>query len=78
MGAREHAAGRSGIRVDVRGTGSATIETGLPVLDHLLERLVEVARFDVVLEVEPGGAEEEVAEAGSGGGRALALSLINN
>jgi len=58
--------------VDVRGTGSATIETGLPVLDHLLERLVEVARFDVVLEVEPGGAEEEVAEAGSALGRALA------
>ena len=58
--------------MDVRGTGSATIETGLPVLDHLLERLVEVARFDVVLEVEPGGAEEEVAEAGSALGRALA------
>jgi imidazoleglycerol-phosphate dehydratase len=71
MGAPEHAPGRSGIRVELRGSGSATIETGLPVLDRLLERLVEYARFDVVLEVEPGTAEAEVSEAGSALGRAL-------
>jgi imidazoleglycerol-phosphate dehydratase len=75
MGAREHAAGRSGIRVEIRGTGLATIDTGLPVFDRLLERLVEVARFDVTLEVEPDGAEAEVAEAGSAFGRALAGPL---
>jgi imidazoleglycerol-phosphate dehydratase len=75
MGAREHAAGRSGIRVEIRGTGVATIDTGLPVFDRLLERLVEVARFDVTLEVEPDGAEAEVAEAGSAFGRALAGPL---
>ena len=57
--------------MELRGTGAATIETGLPVLDHLLEQLVEVARFDVTLEVEPGGAEAEVSEAGSALGRAL-------
>jgi imidazoleglycerol-phosphate dehydratase len=61
--------------VELRGTGVATIETGLPVLDHLLEQLVEVARFDVTLEVEPGGAEAEVSEAGSALGRALAGPL---
>jgi len=33
--------------VELRGKGAATIETGLPVLDRLLERLVEYARFDV-------------------------------
>ncbi len=75
MGASEHAAGRSGIRVDVGGSGSATVETGLPVLDNLLERLAQYAGFDLVLEVEPGSAEAEVAEAGSALGRALAGPL---
>jgi imidazoleglycerol-phosphate dehydratase len=74
MGAREQA-GRSGIRVELRGTGSANVDTGLPVLDRLLERLAEYARFDLALEVEPGGAELEVAEAGSALGRALAEPL---
>jgi imidazoleglycerol-phosphate dehydratase len=75
MGAPEQEAGRSGIRVEIRGTGSATIDTGLPVFDRLLERLVLLARFDVTLEVEPGGAEAEVSEAGSALGRALAAPL---
>jgi len=69
------AAGRSGVRVELRGTGQATVETGLPVLDALLERLTEYARFDLALEVEPGAAEAEVAEAGSALGRALADPL---
>jgi imidazoleglycerol-phosphate dehydratase len=69
------AAGRSGIRVDVRGTGAANVETGLPVLDHLLEQLARYARFDLALEVEPDAAEAEVAEAASALGRALAEPL---
>ncbi|HLX21170.1 MAG TPA: hypothetical protein VKR23_13560 [Gaiellaceae bacterium] len=72
MNASEPASGRSGIRVDPRGTGATNVETGLPVLDSLLERLAEYASFDLALEVEPGGAEAEVAEAGSALGRALA------
>jgi imidazoleglycerol-phosphate dehydratase len=75
MNAREPAAGRSGIRVDLHGVGTASVETGLPVLDRLLERLAEYASFDLALEVEPGGAEAEVAEAGSALGRALAGPL---
>jgi imidazoleglycerol-phosphate dehydratase len=75
MGTPEQAPGRSGIRVELRGRGSATVDTGLPVLDRLLERLVEYARFDVTLEVEPGTAEAEVSEAGSALGRALAGPL---
>jgi imidazoleglycerol-phosphate dehydratase len=75
MGAPEQEPGRSGIRVELHGRGSATVETGLPVFDRLLERLVEYARFDVTLEVEPGTAEAEVSEAGSALGRALAGPL---
>jgi imidazoleglycerol-phosphate dehydratase len=75
MNAREPTAGRSGIRVDPHGGGSANVETGLPVLDRLLERLAEYASFDLTLEVEPGGAEAEVAEAGRALGRALAGPL---
>ncbi len=68
-------AGRSGVRVDVHGTGVANIDTGLPVLDSLLERLAEYARFDLALEVEPDTAEAEVAEAGRALGRALSEPL---
>jgi imidazoleglycerol-phosphate dehydratase len=67
----EQAAGRSGIRVELRGSGKAAVETGLPVLDRLLERLAEYAQFDLALEVAPGGAEAEVSEAGTALGRAL-------
>src|SRR4051812_49475739 len=69
------AAGRSGIRVELRGRGETNVETGLPVFDRLLERLAEYARFDLALEVEPGAAEADVAEAGSALGRALAEPL---
>jgi imidazoleglycerol-phosphate dehydratase len=69
------AAGRSGIRVESRGSGAASVETGLPVLDRLLERLAGYAGFDLTLEVEPGAAEAEVAEAGRALGTALAELL---
>ncbi len=64
--------GRSGVRLDVRGSGSAGIETGLPVLNSLIGRLAEVARFDLVLELEPGDAAAEVEAAGDALGTALA------
>jgi imidazoleglycerol-phosphate dehydratase len=69
------AAGRSGIRVELNGSGAASVETGLPVFDRLLERLAEYAQFDLALEVEPGAAEAEVAEAGRALGDALAEPL---
>jgi imidazoleglycerol-phosphate dehydratase len=59
----------------VHGTGSANVDTGLPVLDRLLARLADVAQFDLVLEIEPGDAEAEVAAAGSALGEALARPL---
>ena len=42
--------GRLQARVDVNGTGRATVETGIPVLDHLLMLLAEYASFDIALE----------------------------
>ena len=69
------APGRSGIRLDLQGSGVATVETGLPVLDHLIERLAHYARWDLALEVQPGTGEAEVAEAGTALGHALTECL---
>jgi imidazoleglycerol-phosphate dehydratase len=69
------AAGRSGIRLELGGSGVANVDSGLPVLDHLLERLAQCARWDLALEVEPGTGEAEVAEAGRALGSALTESL---
>jgi imidazoleglycerol-phosphate dehydratase len=65
------AAGRSGIRLELHGSGVANVDTGLPVLDHLLQQLAHYARWDLSLEVEPGTGEAEVAEAGRALGSAL-------
>jgi imidazoleglycerol-phosphate dehydratase len=69
------AAGRSGIRLDLHGSGAASVDTGLAVLDALLERLAHYARWNLALEVEPGTGEAEVAEAGRAVGDALADGL---
>ena len=69
----EHAA--AGVRLDVHGRGVAQIETGLPVLNRLLVRLAETARFDLVLDTEPGDAEAEVTAAASALGVALSGPL---
>jgi imidazoleglycerol-phosphate dehydratase len=68
-------AGRLHARVDVVGSGEASVVTGVPVLDHLLGLLAEYASFDLVLEIAPGEAEAEVAAAGRALGQALADPL---
>ncbi|HZS30532.1 MAG TPA: hypothetical protein VFA37_04690 [Gaiellaceae bacterium] len=65
----------AGVRIDVNGRGEAQVETGLPVLNRLLVRMAEVARFDLVLEIEPGDAEAEVDAAAGALGDALAGPL---
>lgn len=65
-------AGRTRVRVAVGGGGSANVSTGLPVLDHLLGVLAAFARFDLALEVAPGGALEEAEASGRALGAALA------
>jgi imidazoleglycerol-phosphate dehydratase len=63
--------GRTSIRVNVAGTGTVSVETGVSVLDHLIALLATYASFDLVLEVEPRTADEEIA----GAARALGDSL---
>ena len=68
-------AGRLHARVDVAGSGEASVSTGIPVLDHLLGLLAEYASFDLALEIAPGEAEAEVAAAGRALGGALRDAL---
>jgi imidazoleglycerol-phosphate dehydratase len=67
--------GRLRARVDVGGTGRSTVDTGVPVLDHLLTLLAEHAAFDLTLEVAPEDPEAEVAAAGRALGQALGEAL---
>jgi imidazoleglycerol-phosphate dehydratase len=64
----------SGARV-IRGTGTASVATGLPVLDHLLAALAEGGRFDLWLEIAPDDPGAEVDAAGAALGRALSDGL---
>jgi len=66
---------RTNVRVTVQGEGTANVATGLPILDHLLGLLAERAGFDLVLEVAPGGPDEELAAAGRALGLAMAEAL---
>jgi imidazoleglycerol-phosphate dehydratase len=72
---RADEAGRVQARVDVAGSGEASVATGVPVLDHLLSLLAQYASFDLALEVAPGDAEAEVAAAGRALGQALASAF---
>ena len=67
--------GRTSVRVSTTGTGRASVETGLSLLDHLLELLAASASFDLQLEVEPGSADAEIAGAGRALGEALSEPL---
>ena len=68
-------AGRLHARIDVSGSGNASVVTGVSVLDHLLALLAEYASFDLELEIAPGEAEAEIAAAGQALGRALRDAL---
>ena len=46
------------------GNGTTNVATGIPVLDHLLTLLARSGRFELALDLAPGDAEAEVAEAG--------------
>jgi imidazoleglycerol-phosphate dehydratase len=65
----------AGVKIEVHGRGEAQVETGLPVLNRLLVRLAEVARFDLVLDTRPGDPEAEVDAAAAALGDALAGAL---
>jgi imidazoleglycerol-phosphate dehydratase len=61
---------RTTVRV-VLGAGSGTVDTGLPVLDHLLELLSARAGLTLSLEVAPDSVEAELAAAGKALGSGL-------
>lgn len=67
--------GRTSVRVKVAGAGETNIETGLPVLDHLLGLLATHAGFDLALSVEPGNADAEIDSAARALGEALSEPL---
>ncbi len=58
--------------------GAADVETGLPVLDHLVTELARTGRFRLSLEVAPGSADEALTAAGRAFGRAVADRLDSN
>jgi imidazoleglycerol-phosphate dehydratase len=68
-------AGRLHARIDVAGSGEASVATGVPVLDHLLGLFAQYASFDLALEIAPGEAEAEIAAAGRALGQALRDAL---
>jgi|SRR5215210_4621114 len=68
-------AGRARARIGFPGSGTASVATGIPVLDHLLGLLARYGRFDLELEVAPGGAVVEAAACGHALGEALAQAL---
>jgi imidazoleglycerol-phosphate dehydratase len=57
------------------GGGTATVATGIPVLDHLLTLLATTGRFQLALELPPGDAEAEVADAGTALGEVFSSVL---
>jgi imidazoleglycerol-phosphate dehydratase len=61
--------------VELAAEGSAAVDTGLPVLDHLVGELARCGSMRITLEVSPGTAEEEVTAAGGALGGALAEPL---
>jgi imidazoleglycerol-phosphate dehydratase len=63
--------GRTSVRIKVAGGGDSNIETGVPVLDHLLGLFAASAGFDLALSVEPGSAEVEIDAAARALGEAL-------
>lgn len=58
-------------RIELAGSGRASVATGLPVLDHLLGLVAEHAGFDLRLEVAPGGPDAVATSAGRALGEAL-------
>jgi imidazoleglycerol phosphate dehydratase HisB len=62
---------QSEARVALAREGSANVETGISVLDHLVGELARAGRFRLALEVAPDSSGEAVAAAGAALGAAL-------
>ncbi len=75
MASDETAATRSSVRLAPSGGGDVHVETGVTVLDRLLEQVARYGRFELTLAVAPDSAEAQVVAAGRALGAALADPL---
>ena len=75
MASDDTAATRSTVRLAPSGTGDVHVETGVPVLDGLLEQIARYGHFDLTLAVAPDSAEAQVVSSGRALGAALATLL---
>jgi imidazoleglycerol-phosphate dehydratase len=73
--ARQTDGARARVRAAVPGSGQASVQTGLPVLDHALELLARYASLDLEIDVAADAAPEEVTGVGRLLGRELAPAL---
>jgi imidazoleglycerol-phosphate dehydratase len=69
---------RSRVRVSLGGAGESNVESGLPILDHLLGLLARYGSLDLDLQLAPEGADAEVAAAGKALGHALREQLSSD
>jgi imidazoleglycerol-phosphate dehydratase len=65
------------LRVEVTpgGSGRANLDTGFPVLDHLLALLAEYGRFNLVVALAPGESPADAVAAGGALGKAFSALL---
>jgi len=73
--ARQGDGSRARVRAAVPGSGQASVQTGLPVLDHALELLARFAGADLEVDVAADAGAEEVAAVGRLLGGELASAL---
>jgi imidazoleglycerol-phosphate dehydratase len=59
------------VRAEISDAARSSVETGIPVLDHLVGLMASYASLDLALEVEPGSAAAEASAAGWALGHAL-------
>jgi imidazoleglycerol-phosphate dehydratase len=59
------------VRAEISDSARSSVETGIPVLDHLVGLTARYASLDLALEVEPGAAAAEATAAGRALGEAL-------
>jgi imidazoleglycerol-phosphate dehydratase len=59
------------VRAEISEAARSSVETGIPVLDHLVALMARYASLDLELEVEPGSAAAEASAAGLALGQAV-------
>jgi imidazoleglycerol-phosphate dehydratase len=75
MASEETAAARSTVRLASSRTGDAHVETGVPVLDGLIEQIARYGHFALTLAVASDSAEAQVVSSGRALGADLAMLL---